>query len=124
MEHRTLQIFREGHLIDLLSNDIQRMEMAPEWIFDMVSLIYFFPVIIYLFVNLFPWKALVGLLFLVALVPNFLYGSDLVGKLRRQTANLSDKRIALIDELVTGIRAVKTQAWEHNYQDSVKKIRK
>lgn len=121
---RALQEFEEGHVIDLLSNDITLMEMAPEWIFDMISLLYLVPIVLYLFVNLFRWEALLGLVFLVGLFPYFLCGSHLVGILRQQTAGLSDQRISRINELVSGIRTVKTQALEQDFARRINKIRK
>ena len=48
----TLLQFQEGHVIDLLSNDIQRMELAPRWLFDIVSSVCYFPVVLY-FIYLF-----------------------------------------------------------------------
>lgn len=106
-------------MIDLLSNDIQRMEQAPRWLFEIFNLIFYLPVVIYLFVNLFHWTVLAGLLFLMALVPYLVLVSFLAGKLRRQTALASDQRISVMNELVSGIRAVKTHAWEENYRDIV-----
>ena len=120
----TLQQFQEGHVIDLLSNDIQRMELAPRWLFDIVSSVCYFPVVLYLFLNLFRWEALAGILFLVCLVPYFLFASHRIGSLRWQTLRASDKRITVMNELVSGIRTVKTQAWEHIYEESVKNVRR
>ena len=120
----TLQQFQEGHVIDLLSNDIQGMELAPRWLFDIVSLVYYFPVVLYLFLNLFRWEALAGILFLVGLVPYYLCASYRIGSLRLRTLRVSDRRIAVMNELVRGIRAVKTQAWEHSYEEIVKDIRR
>ena len=111
-------------MIDMLSKDIQRMELAPRWLFDIVSSAYYFPVVIYLFLNLFRWEALAGILFLVGLVPYYLFASYRIGSLRWQTLQVSDKRIAVMNELVRGIRAVKTQAWEHSYEEIVKDIRR
>ena len=72
---------QEDHVIDLLSNDIQRMELAPHWLFDIVSLVYYFPVVLYLFLNLFRWEALAETLFLVGLVPYLLFASHRIGSL-------------------------------------------
>lgn len=47
-----------------------------------------------------------------------------MGKLRRQTALVSDKRIAVMDELLSGIRTVKAHAWENNYRENVAEIRR
>ena len=124
VEHQTLQQFREGQVIDLLSNDLQRLELAPRYFFDMIAITYFIPLVVYLFLNLFDWRALAGILFLLVIVLYFLFVSYLVGKLRWQTAHVTDKRIALMNELVSGIRAVKTHAWEQNYEERVKEIRR
>ena len=77
-----------------------------------------------MFLNLFHWTALAGVLFLMILVPYLILVSFLAGKLRRQTALVSDQRIAVMNELVPGIRAVKAHAWENNYRDRIKKIRR
>ena len=111
-------------MIDLLSNDLQRIELAPRWFFDMILFTFFTPVVLYLFLNLFQWEALAGIIFFPALFPYYFFVSFVVGKLRLQTAEVTDKRIALMNELVSGIRAVKTQAWEQNYEEKVKAIRR
>ena len=90
----------------------------------MVFPIYFIPVALYLYFKLFKWQAFAGTLFLVGLVPYFLFVSHLFGKLRGQTAEVSDKRIAHMNELVSGIRSVKTQACELHYEESVQEIRR
>ena len=94
------------------------------WFFDIVVSTYYTPIVFYLILTLFHWEAITGGLFLLSFVAFFLFASYLVGKLRRQTAQISDKRIAVMNELVSGIRAVKTQAWEDNYDESVKEIRR
>ena len=112
-------------MIDLLSNDVQRIELAPKCFIEVIqSLIFVLPTVIYLFLNLFHWTAFAGVLFFIALVPYFVSVSFLAGKLRRQTALVSDQRISVMNELVSGIRAVKTHAWENNYRDIVKDIRR
>ena len=100
------------------------MELAPAWFFDIFMSTYYIPIVLYLFLTLFHWEALAGGLFLVSLAAFFLLASPLIGRLRRQTAEISDKRIAIMNELVSGIRAVKTQAWEDNYDESVKEMRR
>ncbi|XP_015779867.1 PREDICTED: multidrug resistance-associated protein 4-like [Acropora digitifera] len=122
--HHTLQEFREGHVIDLISNDIQRMELLPMWFFDIIISTFYIPIAFCLLITLFHWEAITGGLFLLSLAAFFLLASYLVGKLRRQTAQISDKRITVMNELVSGIRAVKTQAWEDRYDESIKEIRR
>lgn len=64
------------------------------------------------------------MLFLVGFAPYFIIVSNLIGKLRQQTASVSDKSIAIMNKLVSGMHSVKTQAWEENYKESVKEIRR
>lgn len=64
------------------------------------------------------------MLFLVGFAPYFIIVSNLIGKLRRQTALVSDESIAIMNKLVSGMRSVKTQAREENYEESVKEIRR
>ena len=44
--------------------------------------------------------------------------------MRLETAEVSDRRLFLMNELVTGIRALKTHAWEEYYQEKVKAARR
>ena len=72
------------------------MELAPGWFFDNIASIFYFPNVVYLFLNLFHWQSLAGVFFL-ATAAFFLLASHLVGKLRRQKAQASNKRIAIIN---------------------------
>ena len=65
-----------------------------------------------------------GIIFLFLLVPFGGFLSYLSGKLRLQTAIISDRRINLITEIVAGIREVKTHAWEWFLRDQIKETRR
>ena len=65
-----------------------------------------------------------GVLFLVMMLPCVLIISSICAGLRVETAELSDRRLLLMNELVTGIRALKTHAWEEYYQEKVKATRR
>ena len=45
-------------------------------------------------------------------------------KLRRMAAALTDKRLVVMNEIITGIRAVKMYAWEWKFRDTVCEIRR
>ena len=70
------------------------------------------------------WQALMGMLFLLVTIPFVLILSHFSAEFRQQTAEVSDRRISLMDELVSGIRALKAHAWEDNYREKVKGIRR
>ena len=116
--------FTTGHVIDLVSNDVQRMEEAPMWISHVVPLTSDVIVATSLVVHLIGWQALMGVLFLLFLIPYLVLLSSASGQLRLRTADVSDQRISIINEAVCGIRAIKTNAWENEHGDEIKTIRR
>ena len=65
-----------------------------------------------------------GVLFLVAMILCVLIISYICAGLRVETVEVSDRRLLLMNELVTGIRALKTHAWEEYYEEKVKATRR
>ena len=70
------------------------------------------------------WQATMGVIFFCLLVPYFVGLSHAGGKLHRLTAAESDRRISLMNEVVSGIRAIKTHAWEDQYRKEIKSTRR
>jgi len=60
----------------------------------------------------------------MALIPCVTKISSVCARLREETAEVTDRRISLMNELVTGIRALKTHAWEENYREKVEEVRR
>ena len=117
--------FSSGRVIDLVSNDVQRIEGDTFQLFfegarslmELVS-------VTFLLVNLIGWQAVMGILLLCVLMPYFAGFSYAGAILRLRTAAVSDHRITLIKEVVTGIRAIKTNAWEDEYREKIKNMRR
>ena len=65
-----------------------------------------------------------GVVLLVVLVPYTMKLSLLCAKLREQTATVTDQRVSLMDELVSGIRAIKANTWEDNYREMIADVRR
>ena len=102
-----------GNVIDLISlNDVQRIELLQRCTVDsffvVVQLVIIFAVQLYLI----AWQALMGVFFHTASLPYVMAISSVCAKLRRETAKVSDRRISLMNELVSGIRALMTHGWE------------
>ncbi|KAL9955988.1 hypothetical protein ACROYT_G037399 [Oculina patagonica] len=119
----TLNEFTKGHVIDLVSNDVQRMEQAARQLFRLLVAIFDVCVAVPLLWYFIGWQALMGIIFLFFLVPFGGFLSYLSGKLRLKTAVISDQRINLMTEIVAGIREVKTHAWEWFFKDQIKDTR-
>lgn len=80
--------------------------------------------VICLLLYLIGWHPVMGIVFLLLLLPCFVIISALCAQLRQDTAVVTDRRISLMNELVTGIRALKTHAWEENYREKVEEVRR
>ena len=79
---------------------------------------------IFLIYNLIGWQAVMGVFLLCVLMPYFAVLSYANAKLRLRTATVSDQRISLMNQVVSGIRAVKTHAWEDEYGRKIRHVRR
>ena len=124
MSQSKLAKITSGHVVDLVSNDIQRIDLATQNLF--VSLRSPFDLIILgiLLWVLIGWQAITGLIFVLILIPYVLKTTGWVAKLRTRAAQVTDKRLAVMNEIISGIRAVKMYAWEWPYIDKVRQIRR
>ena len=113
-----------GNTINLVSNDAQKVQRnlshvafvlsAPlELIINLVILWY-----------LIGWEALVGaaIFFVIAAFQMLLAKKS--AKLRKKAAAFTDKRLVVMNEIISGIRAVKMYAWEWNFRGAVRDIRR
>ena len=113
-----------GNVIDLISNDVQRMELAPRWICTALLPVFEFVTVVILLLYFIGWQAIIGILFLMTVIPCIMVISGVCAQLRQETAEVTDRRISLMNELVSGIRAVKAHAWEENYREKVQEVRR
>jgi len=125
LSKQALLKFSTGQVIDLLSNDVQRLEdeavkLIFSGAFTSLELVTITVVLLYLI----GWQAVMSVLFLCCLVPYFVALSTASAKLRLRTAAESDRRISLMNQVVSGIRAIKTHAWEDAYREKIKSARR
>ena len=121
---QTLREFTTGQVVDIVSNDVQRMEQAPKACFGIWLGFQDLVITTCLLWHFIGWQALLGLAFLLFLVPFNGFLSHISGKLRKKTAAVTDRRLLLMNEVVSAIRAVKTNAWEWIYRDKIREIRR
>ncbi|CAH3144489.1 unnamed protein product [Pocillopora meandrina] len=130
--HKTLLLSKDallqyttGKVIDLVSNDVQRLEGETiKWIFFGFLTLIELLIVPFLMVYYIGWQSLMGVLFLYLLLPYFVLLSKGGAVLRLQTAAVSDQRISLVNQVVSGIRAIKMHAWEDEYRQQIKKPRR
>ena len=62
---------------------------------------------------------------LASVVRNLLFSlARETGKIRHRAAAVTDERLKIMNEIISGIRMVKMYAWEWNFRDLVAQIRR
>ncbi|PFX33479.1 Multidrug resistance-associated protein 4 [Stylophora pistillata] len=120
----TLVNVSSGRVIDLISNDVQRMVEAAFWFFPLTYVwldIFLASFILVFFIG---WQAVMGLIFLCVLVPYYAELSSMNALMCQRAAAETDQRLSLITEVVSGIRAIKAYAWESGYREKIRTKRR
>lgn len=114
-----------GYLINLLSNDVNRLDygfiyMHWIWIMPLNAML-----ICYLIWLRIGWAAVVGVVgLLLKTIPVQTGFSNLASKLRMKIAERTDARVGIMNELVQGIQVIKMYAWEKPFQAVVGEARR
>ncbi|XP_078368634.1 ATP-binding cassette sub-family C member 4-like isoform X1 [Oculina patagonica] len=120
----TLQDTISENTINLVSNDAQAIEQLslPGFVFPFapLDLVISMALLWYLL----AWQALTGASFFLLVVAYGSFAAHKTGKVRHQSAAVTDKRLEMMKEIITGIRVVKMYAWEWNFRDLVSQIRR
>ena len=74
--------------------------------------------------HLIGWEAIIGAVIFFVLVTFQMLMAKKAAKLRKMAAAFTDKRLVVMNEIITGIRAVKMYAWEWKFRDAVCEIRR
>ncbi|XP_052748998.1 probable multidrug resistance-associated protein lethal(2)03659 [Galleria mellonella] len=113
-----------GHVINLLTTDAQRFDMASLFLVDLVKTPIESTLIVYLMYRQIGVAALIGVAFLLLFIPLQAYLGKVSSKLRRQTAVRTDNRIRLMNEVIQSIEAIKMYAWEDAFAKIIGQARK
>ena len=124
MSQSKLAKITSGHVVDLVSNDIQRLDLATQNLFASLRCPFDLMILGILLWVLIGWQAVMGLTFTLILIPYVFKTTGWVAKLRMRAAQVTDKRLAVMNEIISGIRAVKMYAWEWPYRDTVRQTRR
>ncbi|KAJ0182975.1 hypothetical protein K1T71_000951 [Dendrolimus kikuchii] len=113
-----------GHVVNLLTTDAQRFDMACLFMVDLVRTPIESTLIVYLMYRQIGVATLVGVAFLLMFIPLQGYLGKISSKLRRQTAIRTDNRIRLMNEVIQSIEAIKMYAWENAFARIIGQARK
>ncbi|XP_065916533.1 ATP-binding cassette sub-family C member 4-like isoform X2 [Dysidea avara] len=124
LSHSTIGQLSIGHIVNLASNDVQRFNQGFEYIHEL----WLVPILILSFTYLL-WReigpsCLVGIFLVVFQSPVQYICARLYTKWRLKSARVTDKRVRVMNEIISGMRLIKMYAWEWAIHEYVKKIRK
>ncbi|CAG9575824.1 unnamed protein product [Danaus chrysippus] len=114
-----------GQVINLMSNDVNRFDIAS----TLLNFLWVMPIVVPV-VSYLVWQH-IGYATLAALAVIFLqtvtvqaYLSNRQGILRGKIAKRTDERVKVMSELVNGVQVIKMYAWEKPFEKLVDKLRK
>ena len=113
-----------GNTINLVSNDAQKIEKFLQQLGYVLTAPVELVISLTILVYLIGWRALVGAAFFFALVAFQMLMGTKAAKLRGKAAKFTDQRLVVMNEIISGIRAVKMYAWEWNFRDIVCNLRR
>ena len=113
-----------GHIINILSNDARKFDKAfYQFHFMWIGPITL-PIVTILTWRMVGWPALLASGYILLLIPSSLLLGRLVGKVFLKITRLTDQRVRLTGEAVSGVRAIKMYAWELPVAKMIKLIRR
>ncbi|CAD1479365.1 unnamed protein product, partial [Heterotrigona itama] len=113
-----------GQAVNLLSNDVNRFDIALVqihylWIGPLETCI-----IAYLMYNEVDLSAFFGIVVLLLFIPLQGYLGKKSSQFRLKTALRTDERVRLTNEIITGIQAIKMYTWEKPFSQLIERARK
>lgn len=113
-----------GNTLNLVSNDAQKIERS----LNQLGMVLFAPlelsISLVILWYLIGWEALVGAAFYFVLVVFQLFMARKAASLRAKAVAFTDKRLVVMKEIISGIRAVKMNAWEWKFRDAIRDLRR
>jgi ATP-binding cassette subfamily C (CFTR/MRP) protein 4 len=113
-----------GQMVNLLSNDVNRFDLAATHVHNLwVSPIETIIVIYFLYTMLGP-SSLTGIGILLLFIPVQMYLGKRTSVYRLRTALKTDQRVRLMNEIICGIQVIKMYTWEKPFAKLVEVARK
>ncbi|XP_070538062.1 ATP-binding cassette sub-family C member 4-like isoform X3 [Ptychodera flava] len=124
LSHIALGQTTTGQIVNLLSNDVNRFDVAMIfihylWIGPLESIV----VLVLLWREIGP-SCLAGFAILVIMMPFQGLMGKVFSKLRAKTAVQTDERVRIMNEIISGMRVIKMYTWEKLFGELIKKVRR
>ncbi|XP_022093078.1 multidrug resistance-associated protein 4-like isoform X2 [Acanthaster planci] len=113
-----------GQLVNILSNDVNKFDQ----VFLFLTYLWIAPIQLTVMIVL-CWReigvsCLAGISVIILMAPFQVYTGKLFSKLRSKTALLSDARLRVMNEVISGMRVIKIFAWEQAFEKLVTERRR
>ncbi|KAL1513345.1 hypothetical protein ABEB36_002766 [Hypothenemus hampei] len=113
-----------GQVVNLLSNDVNRFDVAVIfahhlWLGPLQTALCTY--LMYLQVGV---SAVIGVILLIMFIPSQIYLGKKSSTLRLRTALRTDERVRLMNEIISGIQVIKMYAWEKPFAKLVDTVRR
>lgn len=110
--------------INILSTDMSKFELAFIFVYRLWRGPLEAVVFGYLMFREIGSPALIGLMLLIAFIPFQIWAGKKAVYYRRLTAERTDYRVKLMNEIIQGIQVIKMYAWEKSFSQIISDIRK
>ena len=124
LKETDLADYTTSHLINLISKDLEPIDqcsqLAPFLLTAPVELVVFS----ILLSALIGWESVMGIVYMLVCTLLRCGIGRVYRKLRQHTVFFMDHRLRLLSEILSGIRAIKINAWEGVFKRLIKDIRR
>ena len=122
-KHQVLAKKSSGYIINLITKDMIHIQQAfttSDSLIIPVEIV----VVTGLFWKLIGWQTIGGMIFAIILIAYQTALGKLFKLLQDRVARLTDKRLQLVYDVISGIRVLKMNAWEWCFRDLVHGVRR
>ncbi|GJP74244.1 hypothetical protein CLOP_g4860 [Closterium sp. NIES-67] len=123
LSHSGRQGFSTGRITNMMTNDAESLQMICQQLHGLWSAPLRILVCIFLLYQQLGVASLLGLLMLLLMIPAQAVIVNRVQKLVKASLQRSDKRVALMSEVLAAMDVVKSYTWEESFQGKVARVR-
>ncbi|XP_054158178.1 ATP-binding cassette sub-family C member 4-like, partial [Oppia nitens] len=124
LKHSAFSKTTIGQILNLMSNDVSRLEEFCQHFAYLIAGPINIAIGVAICWQYIGWVSFIGLAILMCFIPfNGLMGR-LFLKIRRKVAALTDNRIRLMNDIITGMSVIKMYAWERHFSKLIADARK
>ncbi|XP_019853687.1 PREDICTED: multidrug resistance-associated protein 4-like isoform X2 [Amphimedon queenslandica] len=120
----TLSHVTMGHVINIASNDVHRFDECILYFpFFLVFPIHLFVVLYLLYLKV-QWSSMIIVGVILVSLPVLISLSVIYSIFRFKAAKVTDRRVKVMNEIISGLRVIEVYGWEYAFSQLVCKIRR